>query len=320
MREDDPHREAASLRGRHPGGGIGQALARAAAERRAIGWRSSASAASRSRRASCSSTTRASHESARHAGSQRLQRGHLSHPRGGGLGGDVDRQRQGRRAADHQALRGLPACAACRSRRSSTRWTATAVRRSRWSDEIEQVLGIPCCPLNWPVGSGPGFQGVYDRERREVLRFERNRVGEREASLTRCAPRRREPASGHGRACTRRAPRRARAAGTAGNALRLRSVPRRPGLTGLLRQRHDELRRRAVPRPFRRVRAAAAPAPELAGPIAPTLPRFSGFVFKIQANMDPNHRDRIAFLRVCSGRFTKGMDVSATFARVARSR
>src|SRR4029077_12465172 len=49
-------------------------------------------------------------------------------------------------------------------------------------DEIEQVLGIPCCPLNWPVGSGPEFQGVYDRERRLVLRFERNESGQRRAS------------------------------------------------------------------------------------------------------------------------------------------
>ena len=40
-------------------------------------------------------------------------------------------------------------------------------------DEIEKVLGIPCCPINWPVGAGPGFLGVYDLERREVLRFER---------------------------------------------------------------------------------------------------------------------------------------------------
>jgi peptide chain release factor 3 len=46
-----------------------------------------------------------------------------------------------------------------------------------------------------------------------------------------------------------------------------------------------------------------------AGALAPDAPTFSGFVFKIQANMDPNHRDRIAFVRICSGRFTRGMDV-----------
>jgi peptide chain release factor 3 len=54
-------------------------------------------------------------------------------------------------------------------------------------DEIEQVLGIPCCPLNWPVGSGQQFEGVYDRERRQVLRFERNESsGERRAALSTC--------------------------------------------------------------------------------------------------------------------------------------
>ena len=45
----------------------------------------------------------------------------------------------------------------------------------------------------------------------------------------------------------------------------------------------------------------------LSGPVAPEDPRFSGFVFKIQANMDPKHRDRIAFVRVCSGHYTRGI-------------
>jgi peptide chain release factor 3 len=56
-----------------------------------------------------------------------------------------------------------------------------------------------------------------------------------------------------------------------------------------------------------------APAPRTrmtsVGPLAPDDPAFSGFVFKIQANMDPQHRDRIAFVRICSGRFVRGMDV-----------
>jgi len=46
------------------------------------------------------------------------------------------------------------------------------------------------------------------------------------------------------------------------------------------------------------------------GPLPPDEPRFSGFVFKIQANMDPNHRDRVAFVRICSGRFARGMEVT----------
>ncbi|HSY39956.1 MAG TPA: GTP-binding protein, partial [Polyangia bacterium] len=54
-------------------------------------------------------------------------------------------------------------------------------------DEIEQVLGIPCTPLNWPVGSGQSFQGVYDRARREVLRFERVHAGSNRAPMSSCA-------------------------------------------------------------------------------------------------------------------------------------
>jgi len=60
------------------------------------------------------------------------------------------------------------------------------------------------------------------------------------------------------------------------------------------------------------VELAPPPQPRLAesGPVVPTEERFTGFVFKIQANMDPRHRDRVAFVRVCSGRFTKDMVLS----------
>jgi peptide chain release factor 3 len=63
--------------------------------------------------------------------------------------------------------------------------------------------------------------------------------------------------------------------------------------------------------PFLRALVELAPAPQprpsQAGLVNPTDDRFTGFVFKIQANMDPRHRDRVAFVRVCSGRFTKDM-------------
>jgi peptide subunit release factor RF-3 len=62
-------------------------------------------------------------------------------------------------------------------------------------DEIEKVLGIPCAPANWPIGSGPGFLGVYDRDRREVLRFER--------AAAASAWRRRGPATSTTRRCAR---------------------------------------------------------------------------------------------------------------------
>jgi peptide chain release factor 3 len=48
-------------------------------------------------------------------------------------------------------------------------------------DEIEQVLGIPCCPINWPIGAGSRFQGVFDREKRELMRFVESDFGARKA-------------------------------------------------------------------------------------------------------------------------------------------
>jgi peptide chain release factor 3 len=66
--------------------------------------------------------------------------------------------------------------------------------------------------------------------------------------------------------------------------------------------------------PFLRAFLPLAPAPvareSSAGPVAPGLEAFTGFVFKVQANMDPRHRDRIAFLRVCSGRYAAGLEVT----------
>ena len=72
--------------------------------------------------------------------------------------------------------------------------------------------------------------------------------------------------------------------------------------------------------PFLRAIVELAPPPQPrqsdAGPVSPTDERFTGFVFKIQANMDPRHRDRVAFVRVCSGRFTK--DMTLVNSRIGR--
>ena len=177
-------------------------------------------------------------------------------------------------------------------------------------DEIEKVLGIPCSPVNWPVGSGPGFLGVYDRERREVLRFERAEGGERRASLWTSGLDDPELQAGLG-------------------AERYRELVEEVALldaAGAPFDREKFLAGQLSPvffgsamtnfgiEPFldRFVDLAPAPRPRQSseGMIEPGAPRFSGFVFKIQANMDPNHRDRVAFVRICSGRFSRGMEVN----------
>jgi peptide chain release factor 3 len=176
-------------------------------------------------------------------------------------------------------------------------------------DEIEKVLGIPCTAINWPVGSGPGFLGVYDRETREVLRFERAEGGERRALLSTCQLD--DPAV---RAAIGEQPYR-----------ELEDEVALLDTAGAPFDRDQFLAGQLSPvffgsamtnfgiEPFldRFVDLAPAPRPRSSseGMVEPEGAGFSGFVFKIQANMDPNHRDRVAFVRVCSGRFSRGMEV-----------
>jgi peptide chain release factor 3 len=175
-------------------------------------------------------------------------------------------------------------------------------------DELEQVLGIRAYPMNWPIGSGPEFRGVYDRQTREVIVFASNeshggsQVEERRVALD--AP-------------------------AIMDVLTESEIERLKEDIELLDIGGDEFSREKSDRgqitpmffgsamtnfgvgPFldEFLKLAPVPVGRMAdqGLIAPTEPSFSGFVFKIQANMDPAHRDRIAFMRVVSGRYVKGM-------------
>ena len=183
-------------------------------------------------------------------------------------------------------------------------------------DEIEQELGLACWPVNWPIGGGDRFRGVIDRRRREVILFERaergRQAGERRLALD-------DPElAGHVEAdLLSRALEELELLDGAGAALDLEQVHRgeqspvffgsamtnfgvRPFLDVFL-----ELAQRPTARPAR------------GGAVDPLRPEFSGFVFKLQANMDPRHRDRVAFVRVCSGRFEK--DMSVQHARSGRT-
>jgi peptide chain release factor 3 len=175
-------------------------------------------------------------------------------------------------------------------------------------DEIERVLGIPCTPLNWPVGSGASFLGVYDRERREVLRFEREDGGARPAPMSTCGlddPSLAEALGERGAAALREEIELLETAGNQFDADRFLAGQVSPVFFGSAMTNFGL-------EPFldRFVELAPPPRPRAtsAGQLDPTTPRFSGFVFKIQANMDPRHRDRIAFVRVCSGQFQRGME------------
>jgi peptide chain release factor 3 len=184
-------------------------------------------------------------------------------------------------------------------------------------DEIESVLGMQPVPVNWPIGDGPGFRGVYDRAARGVYLFDRTVRNETMAPETFLA-------------------------------LDDPQLPELLGDTALAKLQADvdlldglgidldhELVLAGAQTPvyfgsaltnfgvrlfldgFVADAPPPLPYPTDAGPIAPTRPGFSGFVFKIQANMNPKHRDNVAFLRGVSGRFER--DMSVTHAQTGKT-
>ncbi len=176
-------------------------------------------------------------------------------------------------------------------------------------DEIESVLGISAVPMNWPITQLFAFRGVYDLVAQRALLFERTVGGQYRAPVQvrdthdpalaqllgadACAQLNEEVALLQG-------------AGATFDAAAFRAGTQTPVFFG------SAVNNFGV-EPFLAALTELAPPPQTrmssAGPLPPTEPVFTGFVFKIQANMDPNHRDRMAFLRICSGRFEKDMQV-----------
>ncbi len=176
-------------------------------------------------------------------------------------------------------------------------------------DEVERVLGIAAAPMNWPIGIGLGFQGVYDLRDRRVLRFERNAHGQRRSAALVSDfndPKLANELGEHAYGRLRDDVELLSGAGAMFDRERFLSGDLTPVFFG------SALNNFGV-EPFLQaiLELAPPPAPRASdcGVVDPEKDAFTGFVFKIQANLDPQHRDRIAFVRVCSGRFRKDMAV-----------
>jgi peptide chain release factor 3 len=177
-------------------------------------------------------------------------------------------------------------------------------------DDVERELGMRCYAMMWPILDGDRFVGVYDRVEERVHLFRRG--------------------EDHGQSVVNAL------SGRIDDAHVVEAVPETAmaqlledlellEMAGAEFSRDAFLAGEVSPvffgsaltnfglEPFLRRFLELAPAPgpreASAGPVDPLSPDFTGFVFKIQANMDPKHRDRIAFVRVCSGRFEAGMQV-----------
>ncbi len=179
-------------------------------------------------------------------------------------------------------------------------------------DELERVLGIAAFPVNWPLGDGPEFRGVFDRQAKLVHFFERVPGGQYRAPVSvhgLADPLVRHQVSPDVYARTVEELAMLDGAGASFDHPAVLAGELTPVFFGsavnnfgvqLLLDAFLEL----APPPASR----SADGRE----ILPYAPGFSGFIFKIQANMDPKHRDRLAFVRVCSGRFERDMTVTHT--------
>lgn len=183
--------------------------------------------------------------------------------------------------------------------------------------ETERVLGITAVPITWPIGSGPEFRGVYERPTERLHLYERTEKNAKRAPVVSVAP---------------DDPRLTELLGADAHARLQEDIE----LLDVALPAFDEqkfLAGEMTPVFFGSVLTnfgvevfldhfldlAPAPGPLLTttGEITPTDPEFTAFVFKVQANMNPRHRDRTAFIRVSSGVFHRG--VNAVLGRTGRS-
>ena len=176
-------------------------------------------------------------------------------------------------------------------------------------DELENVLGIRACPMNWPIGTDGDFQGVYNRETGQIELFSGGNHGQSKVESVTGDANDPQFAELLGEYHHKKLIDDIELLDVAGDEFDLEKV-----LNGKLTPMFfgSAMNNFGV-QPFleKFLTVTTPPTPRTAdtGEVDPEDNDFSGFIFKIQANMNPAHRDRIAFMRICSGKFEKGMTV-----------
>ncbi len=176
-------------------------------------------------------------------------------------------------------------------------------------DEIERMLGITAAPMNWPIGEDIDFKGVYDFDNNHVQLYKRTAHGKFKAPVKVTGIDDPELAKITGERAYNKLFGEVELLKGVGNVFDMESY-----LAGKLTPVFfgSALNNFGV-EPFLNAVLDLAPPPSIRDTgneaIDPTDKEFCGFVFKVQANLDPRHRDRMAFMRVCSGRFVKDMPV-----------
>jgi peptide chain release factor 3 len=184
-------------------------------------------------------------------------------------------------------------------------------------DEIEKELGLQTYAVNWPIGTGDRFKGVFDRRGRKIHLFERTKHGSRAAVDTVIElgdPRIEDLLEQDLYYQLKEELELLDELGTELDLDLVRTGKMTPVFFGSAMSNFgvelflDAFLDYAM-KPIARNSSV--------GELPPTYEDFTGFVFKLQANMDPRHRDRVAFIRVCTGKFEKDMNV--THARTGKT-
>jgi peptide chain release factor 3 len=177
-------------------------------------------------------------------------------------------------------------------------------------DEIEQELGLHTYAVNWPIGIGDRFQGVYDRRQRATHLFERRAHGSQEAServIKLGDPKIEEYLDQDLYFQLKEDLEILEEIGSELDLAQVHAGKMTPVFFGSAMTNFGV---KLFLEAFLDYALKPGERNSSLGLVEPTYPEFSGFVFKLQANMDPKHRDRVAFIRVCSGKFEKDMTVS----------
>ncbi|WP_018753777.1 peptide chain release factor 3 [Paenibacillus sanguinis] len=175
-------------------------------------------------------------------------------------------------------------------------------------EEIEQVLGIRSVPMNWPIGMGRELSGVYDRMKNQVELFQGDDHDKIQVKKVENYqdPVIREMAGEylHDQLCQD-----LELLDVAGDPFDLEKVKRGELTPVFFGSAVNNFGVQTFLDNFLQLAPKPQPRHSTQGTVEPTHEKFTGYVFKIQANMNPAHRDRIAFLRIVSGKFERGMSV-----------
>ncbi|MCQ2554383.1 MAG: peptide chain release factor 3 [Clostridia bacterium] len=174
--------------------------------------------------------------------------------------------------------------------------------------ELEDILGLPSTAVTWPIGSGINFEGVYDLLKNEVILYKKNMkitlgedgvFGDELEDLI----------AGYNLKQLRDE---IELIQGAGNELDMELVSHGKLSPVFFGSALADFGTTQFLEHFLEMSPAPGARKTTTGEVNPTDDFFSGFIFKIQANMNPQHRDRLAFFRICSGTYEKGMEVKLT--------